>query len=176
MRLRHNTAESVHSENIASRAEAQTNQNNIKFMTPLRVWDAIKKFANSPALSGTPTAPTAAKTVNNTQIATTAFVHLLAGTANNGGIVDSLLAQNGYIKFANGLIMQWGTTTTSGPTATIVYPVPLNQVLYVSYSPIDAATYVGTGSITSTSMGIYRIWYNDAYPAAGSTTFFVIGI
>lgn len=32
----------------------------------------------SPALSGTPTAPTAAKTVNNTQIATTAFVHLLA--------------------------------------------------------------------------------------------------
>ena len=131
---------------------------------------------NSPDFKGTPTAPTAAKTVNNTQIATTAFVHLLAGAANNGGIVDSLLAQNGYIKFANGLIMQWGTTTTSGPTATIVYPVPLNQVLYVSYSPIDAATYVGTGSITSTSMGIYRIWYNDTYPAAGSTTFFVIGI
>ena len=61
----------------------------------------------SPALSGTPTAPTAAKTVNNTQIATTAFVHLLAGAANNGGIVDSLLAQNGYVKFANGLILQW---------------------------------------------------------------------
>ena len=64
----------------------------------------------SPALSGTPTAPTAAKTVNNTQIATTAFVHLLAGAANNGGIVDSLLAQNGYVKFANGLILQWGFT------------------------------------------------------------------
>ena len=64
----------------------------------------------SPAFSGTPTAPTAAKTVNNTQIATTAFVHLLAGAANNGGIVDSLLAQNGYVKFANGLILQWGFT------------------------------------------------------------------
>lgn len=43
---------------------------------------------NSPDFKGTPTAPTAAKTVNNTQIATTAFVHLLAGAANNGGIVD----------------------------------------------------------------------------------------
>lgn len=63
---------------------------------------------NSPDFKGTPTAPTAAKTVNNTQIATTAFVHLLAGAANNGGIVDSLLAQNGYVKFANGLILQWG--------------------------------------------------------------------
>lgn len=67
----------------------------------------------SPALSGTPTAPTAAKTVNNTQIATTAFVHLLAGAANNGGIVDSLLAQNGYVKFANGLILQWGYYTAA---------------------------------------------------------------
>ena len=66
---------------------------------------------NSPDFKGTPTAPTAAKTVNNTQIATTAFVHLLAGAANNGGIVDSLLAQNGYVKFANGLILQWGYST-----------------------------------------------------------------
>lgn len=48
----HNTSgESVHGENIASQeeAEAKTNQNNSKFMTPLRVWDAIKKFAISPA-------------------------------------------------------------------------------------------------------------------------------
>lgn len=67
---------------------------------------------NSPSFSGVPTAPTAAKTVNNNQIATTAFVHLLAGAANNGGIVDSLLAQNGYVKFANGLILQWGTCGT----------------------------------------------------------------
>ena len=68
---------------------------------------------NSPDFKGTPTAPTAAKTVNNTQIATTAFVHLLAGAANNGGIVDSLLAQNGYVKFANGLILQWGYYTAA---------------------------------------------------------------
>ena len=46
----------------------------------------------SPALSGTPTAPTASSTTNNTQIATTAFVHSLTdnkldknqGSANSG--------------------------------------------------------------------------------------------
>ena len=82
----------------------------------------------SPALSGTPTAPTAAKTVNNTQIATTAFVHLLAGAANNGGIVDSLLAQNGYVKFANGLILQWGYYVESqNPTDYRYWSIPFTS-------------------------------------------------
>lgn len=87
---------------------------------------------NSPALSGTPTAPTAAKTVNNTQIATTAFVHLLAGAANNGGIVDSLLAQNGYVKFANGLIIQWGTADMGDTLKYIdvTYPIAFSNATY----------------------------------------------
>lgn len=38
----------------------------------------------SPALTGTPTAPTAANTVNNTQLATTAFVHNYATKVNLG--------------------------------------------------------------------------------------------
>lgn len=82
---------------------------------------------NSPDFKGTPTAPTAAKTVNNTQIATTAFVHLLAGAANNGGIVDSLLAQNGYVKFANGLILQWGFTNNTGRPY-ITFPLKFSNV------------------------------------------------
>lgn len=93
--------------------------------------DYAKKV--SPALSGTPTAPTAAKTVNNTQIATTAFVHLLAGAANNGGIVDSLLAQNGYVKFANGLILQWGTTI-SGNNVKTKFPIAFTAFCMLSVS------------------------------------------
>ena len=104
----------------------------------------------SPALSGTPTAPTAAKTVNNTQIATTAFVHLLAGAANNGGIVDSLLAQNGYVKFANGLILQWGYSNT-GKTGHIKISLPISatQILMGLASYVDA---IGAGDI-----GVYDI-------------------
>lgn len=109
----HNASEGVHCENIASKeeAEAQTNQNNIKFMTPLRVWDAIKKFANSPALTGTPTAPTAAKTVNNTQIATTAFVHLLADSKAQLNSSNTFTALN---KFSANLAVSNGTTAGSG--------------------------------------------------------------
>ena len=97
----------------------------------------------SPAFSGTPTAPTAAKTVNNTQIATTAFVHLLAGAANNGGIVDSLLAQNGYVKFANGLILQWGMISNNKA----VFPIAFTAFC-------SAATLCIRGSGTGT-------WYGD---------------
>ena len=57
---------------IASEAEAKAGTNNTKFMTPLRVAQAL--------------------------------------AANNGGIVSANLAQNGYVKFANGLILQWGFT------------------------------------------------------------------
>ena len=45
---------------------------------------ATKAPLASPALTGTPTAPTAANTVNNTQLATTAFVHNYATKANLG--------------------------------------------------------------------------------------------
>ena len=36
-----------------------------------------------------------------------------ADSIGGGGIVAALLEQNGYVKFANGLILQWGVTTSS---------------------------------------------------------------
>ena len=42
----------------------------------------------------------------------------------NNGIVASLLAQNGYVKFSNGLILQWGvSTTTSNAWTTVTLPI-----------------------------------------------------
>ena len=102
----------------------------------------------SPALSGTPTAPTAAKTVNNTQIATTAFVHLLAGAANNGGIVDSLLAQNGYVKFANGLILQWGIISDNKAIFPLVFNVFVSSALLLSRGS-GTGTWYGDSSNTT---------------------------
>ena len=111
---------------IASQAEAEAGTDNTKHMTALRVKQSILKNAPvpdltpyaklaSPAFTGTPTAPTVAKTTNNTQIATTAFVHALTGAVNNGGIVAQSLGQNGFVKFANGLILQWGYGTAGFP-------------------------------------------------------------
>lgn len=38
-----------------------------------------------------------------------------------GGIVDELLKKNGYVKFANGLILQWGYTEKNTVTLPIAY-------------------------------------------------------
>jgi hypothetical protein len=61
----------------------------------------------SAALTGDPTAPTAAAGTSTTQIATTAFVETAVNPA-------SALANFGYQKFQSGLIIQWGTFTSSG--------------------------------------------------------------
>ncbi|MGP8496332.1 phage tail protein [Salmonella enterica] len=53
---------------------AVTINNDPKFSTTINNALALKAPLLSPALTGTPTAPTAAQSVNNTQIATTAFV------------------------------------------------------------------------------------------------------
>ena len=66
----------------------------------------------SPALTGSPTAPTQGTSDNSTKIATTAFVRNLINQFKNdgtlGGIVGGSLTQNGWVKFSNGLILQWG--------------------------------------------------------------------
>ena len=81
-----------------------------------------KADTNSPALTGTPTAPTAATTTNTTQIATTAFVQgeITANARSDAGVIDlvypvgsiyistvstnpgTLLGQGTWIAFATG--------------------------------------------------------------------------
>ena len=129
---------------MATQTEAEAGTDNTKHMTALRVKQSILKNAPkqdlspyaklaSPAFTGTPTAPTASKTTNNTQLATTAFVQALVGAVNNGGIVAQSLGQNGYVKFANGLILQWGHCDKSGA---FNFPISFNNIFaaYASWS------------------------------------------
>lgn len=54
---------------------------------------------------------------NSTRVATTAFVQSLINSLKGsigGTIVASNLAQNGYVKFSNGLILQWGNIVLTG--------------------------------------------------------------
>ena|GEM_PF-3077539 len=54
---------------------------------------------------------------NSTRVATTAFVQSLINSLKGsigGAIVASNLAQNGYVKFSNGLILQWGYISLTG--------------------------------------------------------------
>jgi hypothetical protein len=62
-----------------------------------------KADLNSPALTGTPTAPTASATTNTTQVATTAFVQAALPAA-----------------FATGMIMMWSGTIATIPTGWVL--------------------------------------------------------
>ena len=105
----------------------------------INTWSAWRYLAytESPAFSGSPTAPTPGTSDNGTRIATTAFVQSLINSLKGsigGAIVASNLAQNGYVKFSNGLILQWGTGTANkngasygGVSATL--PIKINNML-----------------------------------------------
>ena len=97
----------------------------------------------SPALTGTPTVPTASKGTSTDQIASTAFVaqavaalngldsidglaKAIEGKIEKQGIVASSLETNGWVKFANGLIVQWGTSVTA-KIGTVTFPVSYPQ-------------------------------------------------
>lgn len=82
---------------------------------------ALKAPLASPTFTGTPTAPTAPAETNTTQLATTAFVHAVAGgTTTPAASMDT----NGYVKFASGLVIQWGRVSVTGATtATVTLPL-----------------------------------------------------
>lgn len=60
-------------------------------------------------------------------------------TATDTGIGDSLLTPNGYIKFTNGLIIQWGVYDTYIPKdseVTITYNIAFTSAAYIVMSEL----------------------------------------
>lgn len=106
----------AHPESLpANGGEAATAQNALKLGGQVPSYYAaaaeLAKYAlkASPALTGTPTAPTAAAGTATTQIATTAFVmNAINAITSQGKIVAYNLAQNGYVKWDIGLILTMG--------------------------------------------------------------------
>lgn len=104
----------------------------------LKVADAQRTYAplNSPSFTGSPKAPTPSATSNDTSLATTAFVASKILTSG-GGIVAANLNQNGYVKFANGLILQWGLVTGNwsanaygSATIDVIFPIAFARAAY----------------------------------------------
>lgn len=75
----------------------------------------------SPTFTGTPAAPTATTGTNTTQLATTAYANAIAGGTT---VPAKSLATNGYVKMANGLIIQWGFAACGTvANATVTFPI-----------------------------------------------------
>lgn len=113
----------------------------------LKVADAQRTYAplNSPRLTGTPVAPTPSSFSEDASIATTEWVTRVL-YIRGGGIVAANLNQNGYVKFANGLILQWGTSSETLRDKTVTYPLPFGQLYSVVGVPKSKSVLSGSNS------------------------------
>ena len=130
--------------NLAGTADKATNDSSNR--------NIVNTYATkaSPAFSGTPTSPTPATSDNSTKIATTEFVRNLINQFKNdgtlGGIVGGSLTQNGWVKFSNGLILQWGNNNGQGSYSRKVYSFPVAYSSAVYMMSANPKGNVGTGA------------------------------
>lgn len=84
-----------------------------------------------------------------------------ADSIGGGGIVAQLLEQNGYVKFANSLILQWGLTTSASEVVT--YPIAVSQV-YCLLLTTKATTFRYSPWPTDITTKSFQL-YSDCEPA-----------
>ena len=109
----------------------------------------------------------------NANTATTATTATTASSVTNGvyttAFVNSL-STNGYQKIQGGLIVQWGTTSTSsGGITTVNFPIAFPnsclsfQVSLNQSSPTRLAPFVDFGSRTTTTINVGVARFGDAF-------------
>ncbi|CDU39371.1 Phage-related tail fiber-like protein [Escherichia coli] len=123
--------------------------NDPNFSTTINNALALKAPLSSPALTGTPTAPTAAQSVNNTQIATTAFVK--SAIAGMVGSAPAALDTLNELAAALGNDPNFATTMLNA----LAGKQPLDNML-TNLSGKDVAgllTYLGLGEAAKRDVG-----------------------
>ncbi|EEW0991398.1 phage tail protein [Escherichia coli] len=141
--------------------------NDPKFSTTINNALALKAPLSSPALTGTPTAPTAAQSVNNTQIATTAFVK--SAIAAMVGSAPAALDTLNELAAALGNDPNFATTMLNALSG----KQPLDNTL-TNLSGKDVAgllTYLGLGEAAKRNVGTGA----NQIPDMGSFTLSVSG-
>jgi len=141
--------------------------NDPKFSTTINNALALKAPLSSPELTGTPTAPTAAQSVNNTQIATTAFVK--SAIAGMVGSAPAALDTLNELAAALGNDPNFATTMLNA----LAGKQPLDNTL-TNLSGKDVAgllTYLGLGEAAKRNVGTGA----NQIPDMGSFTLSVSG-
>ncbi|EPB4720611.1 phage tail protein [Escherichia coli] len=134
--------------------------NDPKFSTTINNALALKAPLSSPALTGTPTAPTAAQSANNTQIATTAFVK--SAIAGMVGSAPAALDTLNELAAALGNDPNFATTMLNA----LAGKQPLDNTL-TNLSGKDVAgllTYLGLGEGSALPVGVPVPWPSATPP------------
>lgn len=97
---------------------------------------AVKAFLGSSAI-GSPTKPL---------YYDGAALKACADSIGGGGIVAQLLEQNGYVKFANGLILQWGYAKSN---EIVILPIPFTNKTWKIASMSSTKSYDYTPTVVS---------------------------
>ena len=120
-------------------------------------------IAGTKTFSSSPVVPTASSGDSSTKAASTAFVKNVLSSSGNG-LATISKAANGYCKFTNGLIIQWGTiTTTSGSNGSVNFPTAFSNTNYSIVIQYEYEGGIGSGygfanayKTNSTSFKWYR--------------------
>ena len=88
-------------------------------------------------------------------------------------IVAALLEQNGYVKFSNGLILQWGVGDKYAKQYSITtLPIAFSNVDYalmITNGNLSAGIYISGAALSTTQIKVWNGGYSDRY------YFFAIG-
>ena len=82
-----------------------------------------------------------------------------------GGIIAQSLGTNGYVKFANGLILQWGYNSNNAAEASTSFPISFSSVCYGvvhcsgNTGRIEGNPYITSVTTTTIKWGQYGLGY-----------------
>ena len=87
----------------------------------------------------------------------------------NNGIIAALLEQNGYVKFANGLILQWGYYKATSSSYTLTFPIAFSsKTCAVCVTNVNSGSgYPVTYTPNTNSIQIANKCYENFWIAAG---------
>ena len=142
----------------ATQEDAEAGTSDDKVMTPLRVWDAIKKymttFMASAVFTGIVKVIAPAIDSNDDSVPTTSWVlSIIQKIFREHVVKDYSIAQNGYIQggdWVGGLILQWGVGAAS---TNIMLPIPYTKVKFIT---------LATSSMLNPSQGNISVAYHDS--------------
>ena len=75
-------------------------------------------------------------------------------------IVAALLEQNGYVKFSNGLILQWGYHK-AGSSKTITYPLAMTTTLSIALASVNNGSAMLSIKELSVNGKKFELWYHN---------------
>ena len=195
----HNADVEAHTDKIASQAEAeaQSNQNNKKFMTPLRVYQAIvayfTQFLAAAVFTGIVKAVAPAAASNDNSVPTTSWVRTcfesMAKTVAEILEIQWKAEATGYLllgPYLGNLKILWGAFGTSQQY--LVYPIPLDSKPYICLcsehncegwdTDSCAVTGANVNAATNTQILIKSRWLESGTvrDAVSSCCYLIIGV